>query len=173
MNEINETEHIKEVYARFGLAVYNAQVLEHGLVNALVILDLIPSRRRTARSQKEWESIIEAFLSHQFESTMGQLMRSLRDMASVPSDLEYIFQEALKRRNWLVHDFFRERSGEFMNSTGRNQMLREIEECRACFEAADNRLNELIVPIRIKAGISDELLEHEYQRFLTQHQNDG
>ena len=33
----NEDEHTKEVYARFGLAVYYAQVLEHGLVNALTI----------------------------------------------------------------------------------------------------------------------------------------
>jgi hypothetical protein len=36
-------EHVKTVYAHFGLAVYLAQVLEHGLVNALVFVDLLPS----------------------------------------------------------------------------------------------------------------------------------
>jgi hypothetical protein len=45
---------VKEVYARFGLAVYWAQVLERGVVNALVIVDLIPSRRHLARSAEEW-----------------------------------------------------------------------------------------------------------------------
>lgn len=40
----DEDEHVKEVYARFGLAVYFAQVLEHGLVNALVILFLLPRK---------------------------------------------------------------------------------------------------------------------------------
>ena len=34
-----ENTHIKEVYAQFGLAVYYAQVLEHGMVNALVFLN--------------------------------------------------------------------------------------------------------------------------------------
>lgn len=39
----DEDDHVKEVYARFGLAVYHAQELEHGLVNAPVVLGLIPS----------------------------------------------------------------------------------------------------------------------------------
>jgi len=53
VSEYDEDEHVKEVYARFGLAVYYAQVLEHGLVNALVVLDLIPNRRHLARSRDE------------------------------------------------------------------------------------------------------------------------
>jgi hypothetical protein len=58
MDSVNERAavgaHVKEVYARFGLAVYWAQVLERGVVNALVIVDLIPSRRHLARSAEEW-----------------------------------------------------------------------------------------------------------------------
>jgi hypothetical protein len=34
MSDHDQGEHVKEVCARFGLAVYCAQVLEHGLVNA-------------------------------------------------------------------------------------------------------------------------------------------
>ncbi len=56
MSDHDQGEHVKEVYARFGLAVYCIQVLEHALVNALVILDLIPSRRHLARSGDEWGS---------------------------------------------------------------------------------------------------------------------
>jgi hypothetical protein len=54
--EHDEDEHVKEVYARFESAVYYAQVLEHGLVNALVILDLIPNRRHLVRSRDEWQA---------------------------------------------------------------------------------------------------------------------
>lgn len=54
MHKYDEYDHVKEVYARFGLAVYFAQVLEHGLVNALVILDLIPARCHLARSRDQW-----------------------------------------------------------------------------------------------------------------------
>ena len=35
MSDDDLSNHIKEVYARFGVAFYYAQVLEHGLVNAL------------------------------------------------------------------------------------------------------------------------------------------
>ena len=51
MTDDPESEHIKEVYARFGLALYYAQVLEHAIVNALVVVDLIPARRHLARSK--------------------------------------------------------------------------------------------------------------------------
>jgi hypothetical protein len=37
-------------------------LLEHGLVNALVILDMIPSRRHRARSLGEWEAQVDAFI---------------------------------------------------------------------------------------------------------------
>lgn len=37
-------------------------LLEHGLVNALVILDMIASRRHRARSLGEWEAQVDAFI---------------------------------------------------------------------------------------------------------------
>ncbi|MDP1548243.1 MAG: hypothetical protein Q8L87_19690, partial [Anaerolineales bacterium] len=36
MSEYSADEQIKTVYAHFGLALYLAQVLEHGLANALI-----------------------------------------------------------------------------------------------------------------------------------------
>jgi hypothetical protein len=83
-------EQVKEVYARFGLAVYFAQVLEHGIVNALVILDLIPSRRHLARSADEWGSEVDAFMDRHFQATMGRMMRNLRDTTQVDDDLEQL-----------------------------------------------------------------------------------
>lgn len=44
MNDCGADEHVKEVYARFGLTVYLVQVLEHGLANALVSTELLPRR---------------------------------------------------------------------------------------------------------------------------------
>lgn len=73
----DESEHIKEVYARFGLALYRAQVLEHGIVNALVVVDLIPSRRHLARSKTEWEVAVDEFMGLHFDHTMGKLMSDL------------------------------------------------------------------------------------------------
>lgn len=157
-------EQVKEVYARFGLAIYFAQVLEHGIINALVILDLIPSRRHLARSADEWGSEVDAFMDRHFQATMGRMMRNLRDTTQVDDDLEQLLSEALRKRNWLVHDFFRERATEFMSSPGREQMISEVDGCRDLFQSADKRLEATVVPLRRRAGLTDELLAREYER---------
>lgn len=173
MHELDEDEHVKEVYARFGLAVYFAQVLEHGLVNALVILNLIPSERHLARSRGEWGAKVDAFMDRHFQTTMGRMMRRLRDVVQVDADLEQLLHDALNKRNWLVHDFFRERAVEFMSATGRERMLSEVDGCRDLFKSADKRLETTVVPLRTKVGITDELWTREYQRMLTDRKEDG
>lgn len=169
----DEDDHVKEVYARFGLAVYHAQVLEHGLVNALVVLGLIPSRRHLARSPDEWSAEVDAFMDRHFEATMGRVMKNLRDMTQISGDLETLLRDALTKRNWLVHDFFRERATEFMSFTGREQMLDEVGECRDLFQDADQRLEAIVTPLRNRAGITDEVIEREYRRMLAESKGDG
>ncbi len=161
-----DAEQVKEVYARFGLAVYCAQVLEHGIVNALVTLDLIPSRRHLARSAEEWGSEVDSFMDRHFGATMGRMMKNLRGVTRVDDDLEQLLSDALDRRNWLVHDYFRERATEFLSSSGREQMLVEVDKSRDLFQAADKRLEATVAPLRRKAGLTDELLAMEYERML-------
>jgi len=173
MNDHDHAEHLKEVYARFGMAVYCAQVLEHGLVNALVILDLIPSRDHLARSRDEWAAEVDAFMDRHFEATMGRMMKNLRDVTPVGTELESLLREALRRRNWLIHDFFRERATELISSAGRDQMLHEVDECRELFQTVDERLETIVAPLRRKLGITDELLEREYRRLSMKFDNDG
>ena len=166
MNEEDTGEHSKEVYARFGLALYHAQVLEHGLVNALVFLDLIPSRRAQVASASSWPQLLNGFMDRHFEDTMGQMLRSLAAVTAVPSELEGLLRDALQRRNWLAHDFFRERATEFLTSAGRDQMLAEVDECRFSFQTADRGLDDATRTSRQAAGISDEMLKRVTQEMI-------
>lgn len=152
-------EQTKEVYARFGLAFYFAQVLEHGVVNALVMLDLIPNRHRQVRTVKEWEEMFDSFMSEHFERTMGRLFRDLRAVTNVPADLETLLRDALTRRNRLAHAFFRDHSENFLSEGGRHRMIADADECRAVFVAADDRLERVIDPLRRKAGITDQMVQ--------------
>lgn len=166
MNNTDESDHIKEVYARYGLALYHAQVLEHGIVNSLTILSLLPSRRHFAESQDEWGLLVDEFMDRNFEKSMGQMITALRAVTTVPDDLEGLFRQALKKRNWLVHDFFRERVKDFLDSAGRDKMLAEVDGCRAGFEEADQRLAKIVDPLRNTAGITDKMLMEEFQRLV-------
>lgn len=95
---------------------FYAQVLEHGIVNALVISDLIPAQRHLAKSQGEWSGLVDEFMDRHFERPLGKLIGSLRAVTTVPSDLDARLREALESRNWLAHHFFRERAREFLTS---------------------------------------------------------
>jgi hypothetical protein len=87
-------EHVKTVFAHYGLALYLSQCLELELAHALVYLDLIPQMVRT---KEEWTAAFESFMDRKFEQTLGRL-RNLRNVTSVPADLEDKLTQALKRK---------------------------------------------------------------------------
>ena len=62
-------EHIKTVYARFGIALYFAQVLEHGLANALMFVEFLPRRAGEPVPRQQWEAEFDLFLNEQFKKT--------------------------------------------------------------------------------------------------------
>lgn len=172
MNEDRKNEHIKTVFAHFGLAQYLAQVLEHGLANALMYAELLPRRAGKPILRKHWETEFDVFMNQQFEQTLGRLIRGLGRAASVPTDLEGLLTDALKTRNFLAHHFFRERAEFFMSRDGRDKMIEELERAQKLFEAADERLTEVAKPLREIYGLADEKLKPFEQEYLKKFEND-
>jgi len=158
-------EHVKNVYAHFGLAMYKAQVLEHGLVNALVVVDLFASRVGKPMPRKQWETEFDSFMGKHFKTTLARMVQSLKAATSVPWDLEVLLSAALKERNFLAHSFFRDRATEFMTSGGRENMIAVLQEAQALFETADAKLWEVIRPIRERYGFTDERLEKYFEEY--------
>ena len=152
---MTEDDHVRDTYAYYGLAMYAAQVLEHGLVNAMVAARL-PERRTITRGE------IDNFMDRQFEKTLGQLLRELERYVTVPADLSARLSEALSKRNWLAHDCFRERATTFITQAGRDSMIREFQAVQHLFECADHQLSELVRPIREKHGVTNEAIAAEY-----------
>jgi len=153
-------EHTKEVYAHFGLAIYLAQVLEHGLVIALVYADLMPKRK-----PHHTTADFDLFMDKHFETTMGRLINTVRKQVSVPPELEALLLGARTKRNWLAHHYFRERAEDFMNEPGREKMIAELKEAHILFERADELLGEVVRPLRHKFGYTDEKLEADYKAY--------
>lgn len=102
----------REIFARFGLAMYCAQVLEHGIVNLWTGL-----RDGTITSREDMEADYMAL----FERTMGQLNTTLRSRRPDYSDVEDGLRRALALRNFLAHRYFRERAAAFMTKEGRHK----------------------------------------------------
>jgi hypothetical protein len=153
-------DHAKEVYAHFGLAIYLAQVLEHGLVVALIYADLMPSRK-----PHHTTADFDLFMDRHFETTMGQLIKAVQKHVPVPAELKVLLLEARAKRNWLVHHYFRERAESFMNEPGREKMIAELKKAHGLFSRTDELLGEVVRPLREKFGFTDKKLEADYNAY--------
>ncbi|GAB2902551.1 hypothetical protein GCM10027046_34640 [Uliginosibacterium flavum] len=165
-------EHVREVYAHFGLAIYCSQVLEHGIGNTLVYASLIPSNLGKIRSRTEWEEKFDGFLGAHFDKTLGRMIAALKSEIAIPVELESMLTEALKKRNWLAHHYFRDRSDEFLNERGREIMIEELKATQTLFSDADERLEAATKPLREKYGFTDERLEKYFDEYCADREID-
>jgi hypothetical protein len=111
-------------------------------------------------------------MERHFETTLGRMIRSLKNVTPVPPELETILGDALKRRNFLAHDYFRERAEQFMSFEGREDMISELKKAQTLFEEADAMLTEVSRPVREKFGLSDERLEQLFDEYLRKFRTD-
>ena len=162
----DKNEHVKNVYAHFGLAMYFVQVLEHALANTMVSAELLPRRTERPVPKKEWEAEFDAFMNEQYQQTLGRLIRALKNGTSVPSDLEGLLTEALEKRNYLTHHYFRERAEAFMSWEGREKMIEELQGAQKLFTDADARLTAVERPLREKYGLTDERLRPGEEKYF-------
>ena len=171
-NDDDKDEHVKNVYAHFGLAMYFAQVLEHGLANTMVCAELLPRRAGKPVPKKAWEAEFDAFMNEQYQQTLGRLIRALKNATSIPPDLEDLLIAALEKRNYLAHQYFRERAETFMSWKGREKMIEELQGAQKLFDNAEARLTAIERQLREKYGLTDERLRPGEEKYLKSFERD-
>lgn len=165
---MDEELHHKEVYAHFGLAIYGAQVLEHGIINALVYCDLIPSKSKVAKTKEEWAALFDTFMDGHFEKTLGGMIKTIKTVLPVSPELEANLAESLALRNWLAHHYFKDRIHLFLSAAGREEMISELSRAHDLFTKTDRELESLVKPIRERYGFTDDVLETAYAEFIAE-----
>ncbi len=159
----------KEVCAYYGAAMHMAQVLEHGIVNALFFLDFLP--RKGDWTDEEYED----FFDGSFSKTFGALVHSLKKITTVPTELESLIQRSNKRRNYLAHTFFRVNM-DGLYAGGFDEIVTALNEDIDLFSRTDKSLTALLEPLWLKAGWTIERIEAEaaiYIAELKNKRNDG
>jgi hypothetical protein len=153
-----EEVQIREVFSRFGLAMYTAQVLEHGMVNALLVIQLLPTRSGHA-SRSSWEEVFDQFYNGELAKTFGNIAQTLKKTEFFPADfIERLFS-AKQKRDKLAHRFFRENDVDFTTDLGRKKMLMECEEIIEIFQGLDVEIDNFMSPLQVEFGITSELIE--------------
>jgi hypothetical protein len=158
-----ESDQIREVYAIAGLALYCAQVLEHGLANLVVVAQIGSEIRSLEAMDERWSEL--------FGLTMGRQLQEVLRIAEFSTDEIEQLSQALQSRNFLAHDFFRERAEDLLSFAGRNRMLNELRELRRQFEDADALLEPRVDKVATRLGITREVRKKEVEKTLREHRD--
>jgi hypothetical protein len=152
-----ESDIIKEVYARFGLAYYQSEVLHRGLCNiyALASFDSLESITRPRMEEK---------FSYAYSFTLGRLINEIKEL--FPPGIQQNLDLALSMRNYLAHHFWFEKNYLMFSDDGLLQLQEELREYFEFFDNLDNEINEFFRPIQQDFGMTDEIIQHELQKIL-------
>ena len=153
----------KEVFAFFGLAFYQAAVLEHGVLNLTVA---VLGKKLSALSFADVANLYSNFDKH----TFGQVLNALKSKMGVPADLEASLEKALKHRNHLAHRFFVNHDIDFMSDTGRRKMIDELILILQHLQVVESTMDEVCLEAWEKLGITKEWLEQQMHAFIARAQ---
>lgn len=131
-----EARQQRETFARFGLAVFQAQCVERQ-VGILLATTLNPDFLRGSPEERE------RFFEVEFSKTLGPLVRALGEKLTLDPNLHFRMQRALELRNWLAHRYFWERPGSILTDTGREKMILELQKAADFLGELDVELTAL------------------------------
>lgn len=145
----------KEIYAFYGLTMYTAQVFEKGLLNLVVVCKMLAKQGATRQC---FSNLFEAFE----RKTLGQLLYVARSQVHFDESVEEKLHTALKRRNFLAHQYFWDNAQEMMSNAGRLELMMVLREDIRLFQVADSAVDSIFISLRQKLGITDEILEKAF-----------
>jgi len=153
-NQLDENaKRRRELFGRYGLAMYHAQCVE----KSLAILTSCVFHKEFLKSSIE---IREEIQSQSFTKTLGQLIPKLKSQVTIPLNLENNLLEALRKRNWLAHDYFFDRAHDQLTPDGNEKIIEELTGLYKFFSDLDCHLMSIIDKWSTKVGI-DENIENE------------
>jgi hypothetical protein len=142
------SDDVKEVYARFGLAYYHAEVLYRGLCNLYCASQLPPTGPVTRHR-------VEEHLRTASEMTLGQLLPRLATI--LPPLIVERLAAALERRNFIAHHFWYERIHLIATLSGIEAMLAELAQDTELFQELDSEIEKIVEPLHARVGLTPEL----------------
>jgi hypothetical protein len=139
------------MYAHFGLAIYFCQTLEMQLVNHLSALHL-------GRGLDLADA--DRLLRRWFGQSMGSHVQEVSRQLAVREETAATLKQALARRNWLVHHYFRSRVNQLGTIDGIRSIIEELRLYADEFQAVDAALTAETHALMASRGLSPKVV-HE------------
>jgi hypothetical protein len=153
----NEDELLRELYARFGLAYYESEVLHRNLCNIYALGTFIEPESITRPRMEEK-------LSYAFSLTLGRVINETKFL--FPTEIKEKLDLALNKRNYLAHHFWFDKNYLMFSQKGIVQLQEELLGYVNFFDDLDKLILTFFQPIREKFGISDEIINDISEELL-------
>jgi len=145
------------LYANYGLAMYNAQLLEQQAINMLAIHKIFKTR---ATTQEDKDTIWE---SYDFSTkTLGVMANDLKQAYNISDEDMMEFNTVLYWRNTLTHKYFRFNDVLFLSESGRKRMVSDFAKFTFSAKAVDEKLERYLEKYHKRAGITQESIKAMY-----------
>ena len=132
---------LRELYYEFGRAAEMAQVMETEAGNlALVYATMLVNTSKITDEQREF---FRALLQDVNKRTFGNLFRQIQKMGQIDDSIIATVNDALEKRNYLTHKFFRRHNFAIHSAEGRRTMLAELREIQASLSVAHATLSAM------------------------------
>jgi hypothetical protein len=130
-----------ELYAEFGMVAEKAQVLEFEAGNvALAFLTVFFDKNDITPELTEMFRNIVDDLNHK---TFGSMVRQLKKTLNLSDSIIEVIDEALERRNYLTHHFFRKHNFRLFSEEGRKIMIAELKEIQEKIDKAHQMMSAI------------------------------
>ena len=119
---------INKVYAHFGKAAHEAQLLELEVGNVIlnIILSLKKNQKLTAEEQQSFQKIMDDIN----KSTLGKLFNHIKQIYNLDKDvispITSILDKTNEKRTYLIHRFFAFHNFAIFSSNARQEMIEEL-----------------------------------------------
>ncbi|MEX2361349.1 MAG: hypothetical protein WD803_09770 [Gammaproteobacteria bacterium] len=155
---------LNELYAEFGMAAEMAQLLEveAGSVGLAFLAISVKSGEKVPAAQREF---YQQIVDHTNRQNLGKLLRMVQSIGTFSPSMTETIEQALERRNYLTHRFFRTHNFAIHNETGRAAMIRELREIHAQLSIAVTMLSGVGATLLALAGHED-LSKEAHDEFI-------
>jgi hypothetical protein len=143
------------IYALFGAALHDVQVLEYGLLLVMALAT------QYEHAQFSFPEPGEALSPARAGRTLGELFRAVKDTAGLDAVQRRLLRRAIRRRNELIHGFMVERAERFLSPSGREELRGELERARELLAHANAIVAPLVDRYLAEHGTSLEALKSQ------------
>ena len=154
-----ESENVKqkEVYAYAGLALHWAQCFEKSVENIILISSKCGDISISLKQLESLEEDIE-------RKTLGALLRIVKNYVSFSNEEEKIICDALEKRNYLAHCFFKDQAETWYLNDGAKMLSHELQEIVNLLRMADTIASTLMYDLGKAIGLTLEMVDAELER---------